>query len=222
MTADTVTGNELLARALIAQRVETMFFLMGGPMLGAERAILDSGIRGIDVRHEQAAAMMAHAYARLLSRPGVCMAASGPGAINFSTGIANAFVDCAPVVALGGSSPLARLGKGDFQEVDQVALFAPITKWSARVLATQRIPELVDQAFRQARGGRPSPVYVDFPGDVLYREVDSAAVPRPRPPLPFPLPDRAGPLGDPLLVRAAVDLLRTAERPVILSGSGVL
>ena len=100
-----VTGSELVAQALERHGVNAFFFLMGAPMLGAEKACLDHGMRGIDVRHEQAAAMMAHAYARVTRKTGVCMACSGPGTINLASGIATALVDCAPVVALGGSSP---------------------------------------------------------------------------------------------------------------------
>ena len=102
-----VTGSDLVARALHRQGVDTFFYLMGAPMLSVESAALALGMRGIDVRHEQAAAMSAHAYARLLNRPGVCMAASGPGTTNLITGVAHAFVDCTPVLALGGSSPIS-------------------------------------------------------------------------------------------------------------------
>src|SRR5215831_17930626 len=105
-----MTGNEILARTLRAHGVEHVFFLMGGPMIDAENACLTAGIRMIDVRHEQAAAMMATAYSRVLGRPGVCMAASGPGTTNLVTGVAHAFVDCAPVVAIGGSSPVSQYG----------------------------------------------------------------------------------------------------------------
>ncbi|NDG47903.1 MAG: thiamine pyrophosphate-binding protein, partial [Rhodospirillales bacterium] len=115
-----VTGAELVAQTLKRLGVETFFFVMGAPMLQAEKASIDLGIRGIDVRHEQAAAMMAHAYARLSNVPGVCMACSGPGALNLGTGLANALVDCAPVVALGGSSPVKEYGIGAFQEFDQL------------------------------------------------------------------------------------------------------
>jgi thiamine pyrophosphate-dependent acetolactate synthase large subunit-like protein len=100
----TVTGAQLIAQALKQQDVETFFFIMGAPMLAAEKASIDIGIRGIDVRHEQAAAMMAHAYSRVSSKIGVCMACSGPGTLNFGTGLANALIDCAPVLALGGSA----------------------------------------------------------------------------------------------------------------------
>ena len=145
------TGSEILARALKRQGTEVLFYLMGGPMLAAESACIAEGIRMVDARHEQAAAMMAHAYSRVLNRPGVCMAASGPGVTNLVTGVANAFVDSAPVVAIGGSSPVSQLGKGAFQEMDQVAMMRPVVRWVERVYDPRRIPELVATAFRHAR-----------------------------------------------------------------------
>ena len=98
-------------------------------------------MRGIDVRHEQAAAMAAHAYARLLNRPGVCMAASGPGTTNLVTGVAHAWADGTPVLALGGSGAGSQSGHGAFQEIDQLAMMAPCTKWAERVYDPRRIPE---------------------------------------------------------------------------------
>jgi acetolactate synthase-1/2/3 large subunit len=202
------------------QGVDTFFFLMGAPMLQAERACLDAGMRGIDVRHEQAAAMMAHAYARVSNRPGVCMACSGPGTLNLGTGLANALVDCAPVVALGGSSPVNEYGRGAFQEFDQLAAMRPLVKWAERVYETRRVPELIDMAFRQALSGKPGPVYLDLPGDVLFGSVDEGDVVWP--PQPGAATDRPRPAGDPRLVERAVELLAAAERPVVISGSGVL
>ncbi len=161
-----VNGSQVLARALRLQGVETMFYLMGGPMMAAESACIEEGVRSIDVRHEQAAAMMAHAYARVLNTVGVCMAASGTGTTNLVTGVANAFVDCAPLLAIGGCSPLSQNGRGAFQQLDQLAIFKPFTKWAERVLDPKRIPELVATALRQALSGRPGPVYLDMPGDV--------------------------------------------------------
>lgn len=214
-----VTGSELVAAALVRQRVQDFFFLMGAPMLQTERACIARGIRGIDVRHEQGAAMMAHAYARVSNRPGVCVACSGPGALNFGMGLANALVDCAPVIALGGSSPVREYGTGAFQEFDQVAAMRPVTKWSERVYETRRIPEMIDVAFRKALSGKPGPVYVDLPGDVLFNTIDEADVIWPSESRPFKRP-RAH--GDPNLVDKAVQILSTAKRPVILSGTGVL
>src|SRR6478736_8517223 len=101
-----VKGYTLFGRALARQGADTMFFIMGGPMNDALLAATSEGVRPIDVRHEQAAAMMAHAYARVRGRPGVCLGASGPGTINLTTGLSNALIDCAPVVAFGGSSPI--------------------------------------------------------------------------------------------------------------------
>src|SRR5215469_3990968 len=107
-----LTGNDILARCLRAQGVKDMFFLMGGPMLDAETACINEGIRLIDTRHEQGAAYMAQAYSRVTQGPGVCMAASGPATLNLGTGLANALIDCCPVVALGGSSPISHRPPG--------------------------------------------------------------------------------------------------------------
>lgn len=210
-------GNTLLARALKNQGVDTMFYLMGGPTINVANACRDGGIRMLDVRHEQAAAMMAHAYARLHAKPGVCMAASGPGTINLITGIANAFIDGAPVVALGGSSPVAQWGMGSFQEIDQLALLRPTTKWAARVHDAARIPEFVARAFQHATAGKPGPVYLDLPGDVLYGQVDDATV---------RWPDlRADAIERPAAGAGAIDrleeLLLQAQRPLLLTGSGI-
>src|SRR5881628_3004791 len=171
-----LTGSELLARSLTSQGMDTLFFLMGGPMLETESACLKLGVRAIDTRHEQAAAMMAHAYSRTTRRPGVCMGCSGPGTTNLVTGVANAFVDAAPLVAIGGSSPRVHLGMEAFQEIDQVGVMRPITKWAHRVLDAKRIPDLVATAFRQATTGRLGPVYLDLPGDILGEKVDEEKI----------------------------------------------
>src|SRR5437773_1588357 len=167
-----VNGSQILARSLRRLHVDTFFYIMGGPMMAAETASVEEGLRAIDVRHEQAAAMMAHAYARVKNTLGVCMAASGPGATNLITGVANAWADCAPLLAIGGSAPLSQRGKGAFQEMDQVAAFRPITKWAEQCTDPRRVPEFVSMAVRQAMSGRPGPVYLDLPGDVLYRQVE--------------------------------------------------
>ena len=211
----TLTGSELLARALVSQGMDTLFYLMGGPMLETESACIKLGARAIDTRHEQAASMMAHAYSRLTRRPGVCMGCSGPGTTNLVTGVANAFVDAAPLIAVGGSSPRVYLEMEAFQEIDQVAVMRPITKWATRILDARRIPELVAMAFRQATTGRPGPVYLDLPGDILGEAVDESAV-------TFPARWRPAPRaqGDPAAIAEAVALLARAERPLIVGGSG--
>ena len=213
-----ITGSQLVAKALASQGVETFFYLMGAPMLAVESAALALGMRGIDVRHEQAAAIAAHAYARLRNVPGVCMAASGPGMTNLITGIAHAHADGTPLVALGGASPIAESHRGTFQEIDQLAMVASCTKWADRVSHARRIPEFLARAFGAAMSGKPGPVYLDLPADVLFDTVEETeiewperwnAAPRPRPAMS---PDEAG--------RIAT-LIAQAERPVVISGSGV-
>src|SRR3989441_1430284 len=212
----TITGSEVLAQSLKSQGVDTLFYLMGGPMLETEAACIQLGIRAIDTRHEQAAALAAHAWTRVTRRPGVCMGCSGPGTTNLVTGVANAFTDCAPLVAIGGSSPRVYLGMEAFQEIDQVAVMRPVTKWAERIYDARRIPDTVATAFRQATTGRPGPVYLDLPGDVLGEKVEEEKITY----LPAwrPAPRT---LGDPGAVREAIALLARAERPVIIGGSGV-
>ena len=214
-----VTGSQILAEALKRQGVDTFFYIMGAPMMLVENACIGLGMRAIDVRHEQAAAMMAHAYARLRNRAGVCMAASGPATTNLITGVAHAWADCTPVIALGGASPVATWGRGVFQELDQLALFEPCTKWAARVHHTKRIPELVDEAFRRALSGKPGPVYLDLPGDVLYREIEESEIAWPA---PWDPAARARPEAAPARINQVIEVLEAAEKPVIVSGSGIL
>jgi len=211
-----ITGSELLAKSLKAQGMDTLFYLMGGPMLETESACIKLGVRAIDSRHEQGASMMAHAYSRLTRRPGVCMASSGPGTINMATGVANAFVDAAPLIAVGGTSPRIFFGMDAFQEVDQLSLYKPITKWATRILDAKRIPDIVATAFRQATSGRPGPVFLDLPGDVLGEVVEESSVPMPAHWRPAP---RAH--GDPAAITEAIALLSRAERPLLIAGSGV-
>ncbi len=171
----------------------------------------------VDVRHEQAAAMAAHAYSRVLGKPGVCFAASGPGTTNLITGVGNAFLDAVPVVALGGASAVSQDGMGAFQEMDQVGMFKPITKHAERVIDVRRIPEIINKAFRIATSGQPGPVYVDLPGDVLYNRVDESEVLFPKRPHSVPRIS-----GDPALISRAIALLREAKRPLVLTGTGII
>ena len=133
----TLTGSDILARSLVSQGMDTLFYIMGGPMIETEAAVIKLGARAVDTRHEQAASLMAHAYSRVTRKPGVCMGASGPGATNLVTGVANAFVDAAPMIAVGGSSPRVFYEMEAFQEIDQLAVFKPITKWAARIYDTK-------------------------------------------------------------------------------------
>src|SRR5215475_12508140 len=212
----TLTGSDILAKSLVSQGMDTLFYIMGGPMIETEAAIIKLGGRAVDTRHEQAASLMAHAYSRVTRKPGVCMGASGPGATNLVTGVANAFVDAAPMIAVGGSSPRVLYETEAFQEIDQLAVFKPITKWAERIYDARRIPDVLASAFRQATSGRPGPVYVDLPGDVLGEKVEEEAIKYPAAWKPAPRT-----LGDAEAIKEAIALLARAQRPIIVAGSGV-
>src|SRR6201987_1994065 len=145
-----LTGSEIIARCLQKEGITDLFYIMGGPMLLAEATCIKEGIRMIDVRHEQAAAFMAQAYTRLLQKPSVCMAASGPGVTNLVTGVANALIDCCPVVAVGGSSPISQFGRQVFQEIDQVAIMRGCVKYVDRIHNLKRIPQQVKFGFQKS------------------------------------------------------------------------
>ncbi|HVY41754.1 MAG TPA: thiamine pyrophosphate-binding protein [Hyphomicrobiaceae bacterium] len=211
-------GSEIVAKALKHEGADAFFYIMGGPMLAVQKTCLNLGLRGIDVRHEQAAAMAGFAYSRLLNRPSFCMAASGPATTNLVTGVAHAWADCTPVIALGGAAPVSTWHHGAFQDCDQLAMFKPITKWSDRVHHARRIPELIHLAVTHAMTGKPGPVYLDLPGDVLYMEVDESKIEYPA---PFDYSKRARPAASANDVKAIVDLLSKAKQPVLITGSGV-
>jgi thiamine pyrophosphate-dependent acetolactate synthase large subunit-like protein len=214
-----ITGSEIIARCLQKEGIKDLFYIMGGPMLLAEATCIKEGIRMIDVRHEQAAAFACQAYSRLKQVPSVCMAASGPGVTNLITGLANALVDCCPVVALGGSSPLAQFGRQVFQEIDQVELMRGCCKYVDRLINLKRIPQQINFALQKAMSGKPGPVYLDCPGDMLYQKIDENLVDWSFAGRPI-LDSR--PLGDPRQIDALVSALSEAQKPLIVSGSGVI
>jgi thiamine pyrophosphate-dependent acetolactate synthase large subunit-like protein len=214
-----LTGSEIIAKCLQKAGIKDIFYIMGGPMLLAEATAIKEGIRMIDVRHEQAAAFACQAYSRLRQTPSVCMAASGPGVTNLITGMANALIDCCPVVAFGGSSPQSQFGRQVFQEIDQVELMRGCCKHVDRIVNLKRIPQQVSFALQCAMSGKPGPVYVDCPGDMLYQKIDENLID-----WSFaerPLMESRSP-GDPRQVAALVSALQKAERPLIVSGSGVI
>ncbi|HEX2173602.1 MAG TPA: thiamine pyrophosphate-binding protein, partial [Dehalococcoidia bacterium] len=211
-----ISGNELFGKTLKMAGIDTLWYITGAPMGDMARACIKEGIRGVDVRHEQAAAMAAHAWARLTRQPGACSAASGPGMTNLITGISNAFSDAAPLIAMGGASSTFLFNAGDFQELDQLAMMKPTTKWADRILDTNRIPEFLGLAYTRAMTGCRGPVYLDVPGDVVYGNVDEDKVR-----YPTFIKDIPRPMADPAEVRKAAELLRRAERPVLVTGSGV-
>ena len=212
-----VYGYELVARALQNEGADTMFFIMGGPMLGAQDSCRQLGMKVIDVRHEQAAAMMANAYARVTGKAGVCSTASGPAATNLLTGLAHALTDAAPVIALGGASPIHHFHSEAFQEVDQLSMMRPASKWAGQAVSPKRMPEYVNIAYRHAMNGRMGPSYLDLPGDVLYSRVNEDDVVWPE-----PAKTHHRSMGDAGQVAEAVNMLSRAERPLIVSGTGVI
>ncbi len=214
-----LAGYEILAKCLKAQGVKDLFYIMGGPMLDAESTCIKEGIRAIDTRHEQGAAYMAQAYSRVTQGPGVCMAASGPATLNLGTGLANALIDCCPVVAFGGSSPISQFGRQVFQEIDQVAALKACVKYADRVHNLKRIPQQVNFAFQKALNGKPGPVYLDLPGDVLYLKADEAEVDWSYCGRPI---IEARPYAEPKAINALVDAINKAKQPIICSGGGVL
>ena len=209
-------GAELLARQMREEGVEDLFYIMGGPIIETAGFAADFGIRTVDCRHEQGAAMAAHGYARVKRAPGVCLAASGPATTNLLTGIANAYLDGVPMIALGGAAALRSFDTDAFQEYDQLSMARPVTRWAARVHHPDRMPEYFNIARRKALGPKPGPTYLDLPGDALYGRADEAGV-------WFPpggqAPARPAP-GEDAIARA-VAILAAAERPLVLSGSGV-
>ena len=210
-----VNGSYLVARTLKEEGVEKLFYLMGGPNFDIVMACQDLGIEAIDFRHEQAAAFAAHAYARVSGKPGVVTAASGPGTLNLLTGVYTAAIDCAPMVILGGAGPVHEIGRGAFQEIDQVGVMQPIVKYWHRPTTAARYPEIVSTAYRQAMSGRPGPVYIDCGADVLYEEIEEDDAIS-----PTRFTTRSRPAAESYAVKEAVEMLAAAERPVIIAGGG--
>jgi acetolactate synthase-1/2/3 large subunit len=214
----TLRGEEIIARCFQQEGVDTIFFMMGGPTSGTAAACLELGMQGIYVRHEQAAAMMAHAYSRVTGKPGICIAPMGPGVANLVTGLANAQADASPVIAIGGSAPMRGWTLDTFQEMDQVPMMRPIVKSAYRIDLGYRIPEYISIAFREALDGKRGPVYLDLPGDILAGKVEEDRINW----VNGNYRTEARPAGDPALVRKAIDMLAEARKPLILTGSGVL
>ena len=209
-------GGEYLARQMRDEGVEDLFFIMGGPIIEAAGFARDQGIRIIDCRHEQGAAMAAHGYARVKRQPGVCLAASSPATANLLTGVANAYLDGVPMVALGGGAALRAFDTDEFQEYDQLSMAQPVTRWAGRVTHPERMPEYFNMAYRKAQYPKPGPTYLDLPGDTLHESTEESGVWMPP---GGRQPARAAP--DPGAVERAIELLARAERPLVIAGSGV-
>ncbi len=212
----TATGAQLLVRMLKAEGVKHLFTLSGLHIAPIYAACVEEGISLVDTRHEQAAAHAADATARLSRGIGVCAVTAGPGVTDALTGIANAYAANSPVLLLGGAAPSFNAGKGSLQEMEQVDLFTRITKWSDRVPSPDRVPTYLAKAFRTMLTGRPGPVFLEVPWDVLSNGVEESECP-----LPTAYRTRARQPGDPAFVSRAAQLLAGAERPAIVAGSSI-
>ena len=213
-----MAGAKALICALEKESVDVVFGIPGGANLPIYDALVDAGnLRHILVRHEQSAAHMADGYARIKRKAGVCFATSGPGATNLITGIATAYADSSPLIAVTGQVPLAMIGKDAFQETDIIGVANPCTKYAFQPTTASEIPESVKKAFYIAETGRPGPVLIDIPKDVQQATAD----------MKFPELIKVrgyNPIVDADLsqVGKAVEILLKAERPIIMAGGGVI
>ena len=214
---ENMIGATALMKSLEKEGVKEVFGLPGGANLPMYDELGKSNIRHILVRHEQSAAHMADGFGRVSRKPGVCFATSGPGATNLLTGIATAQADSAPMVAVTGQVPVAMIGKDAFQESDIIGMANPALKYSYQPRTPEEIPTMVKQGFYIAETGRPGPVLLDIPKDVQQNEGK------------FTFPDEVRvpgyhPWADPDITNTAraVELLLSAQKPIILAGGGVI
>jgi acetolactate synthase-1/2/3 large subunit len=203
------SGGRILVDQLAVHGVDVAFGVPGESYLAVLDALLGSGVRYVVCRHEAGAANMAEAYGKLTGRPGVCLVTRGPGATHASTGVHTAFQDSTPLLLLVGQVERSSLGREAFQEVDYRRMFGPLAKWVDEVEQVERLPELVARAFRVATSGRPGPVVLSLPEDVLVETADLAdAVPA--------TPAEPGPTDDE--VDEALELVTGAARPLVVVG----
>lgn len=208
-------GATLIARSLKQQGVETMFGIVGFPVFQIASAAQQAGIRYVGMRNEQSASYAAAAVGYLTGRPGACLVVSGPGVIHGIAGLSNAWANCWPMILIGGACGTYQEGMGAFQEAPQVESTRLYTKWSARPDSVSRIPSYVEQAVRTSIAGRPGATYLDFPDDLITGTVDEAEVA-----FPPRCPDPPRPLAEVSEVERAIELLRGAERPLVIIGKG--
>ena len=204
----------MVAQAIAAEGVDTVFTLSGGHVMPIYEGCRREGIRVVDLRHEQSAAHAAEAWGRVRRAAGVALVTAGPGATGTVTAVANCHVAQTPLVVLGGARPLAQAEQGALQELDQLSRLRPITKWAAACPATERIAEHIAIAFRNALAQPRGPVYLELPADLLFAEAVAE-----RPPAPARIGPRA--FGDPHELTKAADLLNASERPAVVAGSGI-
>ncbi|MEM7154687.1 MAG: acetolactate synthase 2 catalytic subunit [Myxococcota bacterium] len=210
-----MNGARALIETLEALGVDLVFGYPGGAILPVYDALVDSSLRHILTRHEQASAFAADAYARANGRVGVCIATSGPGATNLITGIANAYIDSVPMVVITGQVPTSVMGTDAFQEVDIFGMTMSVVKHSFLVRDADDIPRIVTEAFQIAASGRPGPVLIDLPKDVANAEVTVRPTALSAEPVDPPAPTAEA-------IAKANELLAAARRPVLYVGGGVV
>src|SRR5213595_1323278 len=218
----TMSGSEILVACLEREGVDTIFAYPGGASMEIHQALTRSKkIRTVLPRHEQGGAFAAEGYARATGKAGVCMATSGPGATNLVTGIADAFMDSIPLVAITGQVPQAMIGKGGFQETDFFGMTLPVVKHSYLVTDVNDIPRIIKEAFYIAQTGRPGPVVVDVPKNIQQA--------RTQPRWPTFEEVKAGLRGynpdkraDEVALNEIIGLIEKSERPVLYCGGGII
>lgn len=211
-----MTGIELFIGTLQEWGAPFIATLCGHGLNPLDEACERAGLRLVDVRNEQAAGYMAEAYGRLTGRVGVCASSSGVAHANALTGVVNAHFDGAPMMLVTGCGPTATMGRGHFQDFDQVGMAAPVCKYARMIDRPERIPQMLHEAWTAALNGRPGPVHITLPTDVQEANVDPECVVRPVAP-----PRRFAAAGDPARIEEAAKLLAAAARPVLIAGSGV-
>jgi acetolactate synthase-1/2/3 large subunit len=211
-----VSGGHLVAKALKAEGIDTIFTLCGGHIIDIYDGCVDEGIEVIDVRHEQVAAHAADGYARLTGRPGCAVVTAGPGTTDAITGVANAYRAESPLLLIGGQGALTQHKMGSLQDLPHVAMMSPITKFAASVPSTERAADLVSMAFRECHHGAPGPAYLEIPRDVLDAKVP---VSQARVPAAGQYRASTRSAGDPEAIEQLADLLVHAEKPAILLGN---
>lgn len=204
---------KLFVKCLENENVQYMFGIPGEENLDLMDALLDSNIEFITTRHEQGAAFMADVYGRLTGKPGVCLSTLGPGATNLVTGVADANMDNAPLVAIAGQAATTRMHKESHQVVDLVSMFKPITKYATQVLEPETIPEVVRKAFKLAQAEKPGATFIDLPENICEMETDE-----------IPLPDSENRLthADSKLIAQAAEMVAQAKNPIVLVGNGAV
>ena len=209
-------GGRLVAKRLKAHGVTKLFTLSGGHLFSIYDGCREEGIDIVDVRHEQTAVFAAEGWAKATREPGVCALTAGPGVTNGMSGMASALQNGTPLLVLGGRAPALRWGQGSLQEIDHVPFVAPVTKLARTAESTGDIPGLVDAALRAATEAPTGPTFLDFPLDHVFMEAEVDA----DTPGELPDPTDAAPAAGDAIERAA-ELLRGAERPVIMAGTGL-